>query len=279
MPNKLFGKINQIINEYKCGKSIRKIAKIFNVGHRTILYHLIKNNIPRRTRSQAIRKYEPNEYFFDKIDTQEKAYFLGFLYADGYHDRSNWSVQLCLQEKDKEILEKLRDLIYNDRPLIYVDRSKHKYKSNSWWNKQNTYGLYICNQHISNILFAYGLVPNKSLILEWPKCIPDYLIRHFIRGYFDGDGSVSKSLGEKRLTLNILGTFNFISKTKYFIEKDCNIKLNKIVNTKGSIKVIQTNKLETIKQIYKYFYKDSILYLKRKKEIFDNFFNLYHINV
>ena len=104
--------------------------------------------------------------------------------------------------------------------------------------------------------------------------MPDWLLKHeylhhFMRGYFDGDGCISKcSLVNKRKVVqksfNILGTFNFINAYKIILEKNCNINCNKICK-KGNIYSISYSGNVIINNIYNFLYKDATIYLERKK--------------
>jgi intein/homing endonuclease len=149
---------------------------------------LKRNNIPRRTTQHYTVKYITNEKFFDIINDEEKAYFLGLMYADGNNYvriPHSYEVSIKLQEQDKYILEKFRDLLSPQTNLKLIIDKKIKTK----------YCLFKINSKIlSHQLSELGCVPAKSLILEFPKFISNNLIHHFIRGYSDGDGSIySKS--------------------------------------------------------------------------------------
>ena len=87
---------------------------------------LKRNGYEAKSASELKRKYPIQEDFFDVIDTEEKAYVLGLLYADGYNNTDRNSVSLSLKESDKEILEKVTSLIQPTKPLSYLDTSTQK---------------------------------------------------------------------------------------------------------------------------------------------------------
>ena len=133
------------------------------------------------------REYQINEDFFDNIDTEENAYILGFFYADGTNCELNDSligISFTQLEQDVDILEKIKsamDADYNFYKCIQPTNDKVKYKFS------------INSQKLSKRLSELGAPPRKSLILKFPnKDIfkSEDLIRHFIRGYFDGDGCI-----------------------------------------------------------------------------------------
>lgn len=118
------------------------------------------------------RKYEINEDFFDEFNTQEKAYFLGILFADGYNNYDKGNIRLSLQEGDIQILNDLKELLYvnNDKPL---GRSKKE-------NCNDLLYLDLTNKHISSELKDLGMVQNKTFLITFPK-ISNNLYNHFIR--------------------------------------------------------------------------------------------------
>ncbi len=104
--------IDQVIERYKNGESARVISKSFGISPPSIYGLLKRRSIERRTYSETSRKYSLNETYFNNIDCQEKAYFLGFLYADGYNNEERGVVELSSSEKEKEeqlLVMKLRN--------------------------------------------------------------------------------------------------------------------------------------------------------------------------
>lgn len=75
------------------------------------------------------KKYTFNKNYFEKIDSEDKAYFLGLLYADGCNSTSatqnHASIVLNLQEGDKEILEKFMKYINSNKPLLYRPKQEN----------------------------------------------------------------------------------------------------------------------------------------------------------
>jgi transposase len=149
-------------------------------------------------------KYSVDETFFDVIDTEEKAWVLGLMYADGNVTKAG-RVRIQLQEEDKETLEKVRKLLQYTGELIYIPPPK-KYP-----HRKPQYLLNIDRKTLADALIDKGCVPAKSNILVFPtkEIIETRLLPHFIRGYFDGDGSVSFK-NSKYLYVGIVGTFRFV---------------------------------------------------------------------
>lgn len=111
-----------IINMYKKGLSITQIGEKLKIYHKLVSKVLKENNIERKNNNK--RTYKLNEHYFDKIDTPNKAYILGFFYADGCNIMSKSTVTMSLEETDKEILEKIRLEIGSERQLEFIEQSK-----------------------------------------------------------------------------------------------------------------------------------------------------------
>jgi hypothetical protein len=169
---------NTICQEYIAGLSSIKLGKKWNCHDGTINYILIENGIPRRDRSHQRRKYDIDEYFFDEIDTPEKAYFLGFLYADGGFVRD--AIYLMIQQCDESILFVFNTLLKTNKPVRHYTNNQREYSK-----------LEIANKRIVGKLQDYGIVARKTHKIRFPQWMPENLVRHFIRGYFDGDGGLN----------------------------------------------------------------------------------------
>ena len=120
-----------------------------------------------------------NHNYFKTIDTEEKAYILGFLYADGYN--SDKQVVIAQLEQDVDILEKINKALDADNQI------KRKLQST---NNKTVCQLYYSSIDMCADLTNLGCFRNKSLACTFPTFLDKSLIRHFIRGYFDGDGCV-----------------------------------------------------------------------------------------
>ena len=202
------------------------------------------------------RKYPLNELYFDNIDTEEKAYFLGFLYADGYNFTKRTRVLLGLQARDKEILEKLSSFLQPTKPLQF---STKEYDRKKGRNSQDQYVLVINSRHISERLVELGCVYKKSLILKFPTedQVPNYLLRHFVRGYFDGDGCVEKK------GASLMGTLDFCKSLANIIKDKFNV--NFYIRTKGKNNAAEAClKSKAARTFLKWIYDDSTIYLQRK---------------
>lgn len=254
-------KEREVIEDYNKGISIIKIMEKYNTSYNSIKKCFDKHNIII-TNHQNKTKF--NQYIFDCIDTEEKAYWLGFLYANGYIDssplydnkKSTYNFELSLALKDLVHLEKFNAFMKHENYNIKIDSYRCRW--------------YITNKHLWTILNNYGCIPQKSLTLEFPNenIFKDKsLIRHFIRGYFDGDGSVCKYINKSELIVpqvSILGTPNFMEKYKSFFWKT-----NKLVKNHNSDKtlILSYNSTKAVAFLY-YIYKNSSIYLDRKYQKF-----------
>lgn len=248
---------------HKFGRDYSKIQpevyELFEKGMRCVAIS-IKLGLDRRTVGKWLRqegyqyskcnKANINSSIFSKIDNEEKAYWLGFIFADGYVSKvSNFELSLAL--KDIDHLKEFKKFLKFEGN-IYID------------NKVGRCRLQFQDYKVVNDLKSIGCVNNKSLILKFPN-INNNLIHHFIRGYFDGDGHINKS--NKPISVSIIGTYSFIEKIHDILDlsKD-NIKHR---DTKHS-KYVFTNQLsgQNARNFCKYIYKDSTIFLRRKHDRF-----------
>lgn len=226
-----------------------QIAKLFNRRWPTIR---------EKARSLGLYKnpqlnvYHLDHNYFDNIDTHIKAYFLGFLYADGCNYIKRGVISLCLENTDSYILEKLKECIGYTGPL-YNDRDKY--------TKLSFY-----SRHMSTILNNIGMVERKSLVLKFPNISKKY-INSFILGYFDGDGCIWLDKGNKAV-IEIVGAKNLIEGINKHLNKLCNITHLHPIKRQNIYK-IKYGKKENVKMIKEYMYKNSNIYLYRKKDRFD----------
>ena len=212
-----------------------------------------------------MRKYSFNEHFFEKIDSEEKAYFLGLIFADGciINDvkKYRYQVTLKLHIKDKHILESFIKSV--------------KGEMNVWEHGQREMvEVHFSGKKMVNDLINLGAVPNKTFTLQYP-IINESLEKHFLRGYFDGDGcirvKVDKRDNTKRGDLRIVsGSLHMLDKINERMNILFGVNLNKLYGPKDKdYKYIGWSGMSDIEKIYHGFYDNSKLFLNRKKIIFN----------
>lgn len=250
----------KIIEMYKSNISTVQIGKQFNVSHKSIAKVLEENGIPRT--GVGRRKYTLNENYFDCIDTPNKAYILGFLYADGCNNINKCTVAMALQEEDKYILEFMRKETESEKPLEFLDYSN---KNDFGYHYKNQYRFLMFSKHMCDTLDEIGMTPKKSLTLEFPD-IDEALYSHFIRGYFDGDGSVCFSKTSGSCVVGITSTVSFCCEIKRILEERLNIHVGiyDASNKNGITKVASIAGKNQIEKFGKYIYQDAEAYLVRK---------------
>lgn len=213
------------------------------------------------------RKFPLIENYFDTIDTEIKAYFLGLLWADGCNYKKNNSISIALQEEDSYILEKIKnDIFIINKPL--------RLKKAQTFKSKNQFVLSIYGKYISDLLENYGMIPKKSLSLKFPRkgVLNEELIHHFIRGYFDGDGCISSTKKEKQITCTFVGTFEFLTSVKNILINVgfSDVKLISVNDKDKNTFVLSFTGRKNALRLYQYMYKNANFYLIRKYEKFKN---------
>lgn len=258
-------KENRVVTMYLSGYSQAQIGRDLNITHKSVEIILDRNNIERRSRSEASRIYNFNEHYFDIIDTPNKAYFLGILYADGCNQKNNM-ITLRLQEDDYDILDKLNKEIDNERPLKYAAGACDNYK--------NTWELCFGSPHISQALCDLGCVHRKSLVLKYPTWLDLSLQPHFLRGYIDGDGSICKN--PKKMSASFVGTHSFCLEAAKLIQEVCNCHCYiymQIEHEDGdATSILKLNHKTDACVFLDYIYKDAELYMQRKYDIYKSIY-------
>jgi len=245
--------------------SLTKMSEKYEIS-RSILTNRFKKLGVEIVNRQNEVKFD--ESVFDLIDSEEKAYWLGFIYADGYIDANKFIFEISLKSSDKEHLEKFNKFMkHKDKNHVKISNSKcgDKCFERCRW--------YVSNKHLWNILNSYGCTPNKSLTLEFPNFLIfkyDHLIRHFIRGYFDGDGSFSRYLLKTCVNphIQIIGTHAFL--TKILEYSQLNGRFGKDKRWKNNTEYIEFDKENGIKFI-NYIYDNCTIYLDRKYKLYQFF--------
>lgn len=201
------------------------------------------------------RKYIFNENYFESIDTEEKAYWLGFLAADGGINRR--TLKINLNVRDKKHLEKFAIALNSNLTVKEIP--------GTGYGK----GTIMASLEINSIkmvtdLARHGIIPNKSLILK-PPMLPSELECHWIRGYLDGDGSIIPQLANGNAQLSFLGTKEILRWIEYKLTNENNHALysRRKDNSKNSYQLSFSGIISILKYI-NFIYKDATIYLDRK---------------
>lgn len=248
--------------------SLTKMAEREGVDRRTLSKHFKDLGI-EVINKHNITKF--NENVFDTIDNEEKAYWLGFIFADGsIRSKENgkktpYTFELSLKADDVEHLYKFNKFMQYKGNNVKIQKAKYNNKEflRCRW--------IITNKHLWNTLNVLGCTPNKSLTLCFPN-IDSTLYSSFIRGYFDGDGCISRHLYVNTVSPNIS-----LIGTKEFLES-----IQSIINITSSFShdsrhhentfSLNFNKESGIAFI-NYLYKNATIYLDRKYKLFQFFKN------
>lgn len=239
-----------------CPGTVSKVLSFFNIDHRP--QHM-KGHSKGKTRN---RKHFFNVDFFESIDSEEKAYWLGFLYADGYVAYRG-VVQIALKQDDVEHLKKFRTAMGDETVLITPCK------------KTKSHGMFFSSVKLAEDLTKLGCMQRKSLKLEFPTelQVPERYLNHFMRGYFDGDGCMYVSDDLKDYTFSVLGTPEFLEGyDRVLLEHMTRNEAHP--HTSRDDWNEQTEEsyfcaIKDIEEIYSFLYKDATIYLERKKSKFE----------
>lgn len=246
-------KLEKIIELYNQGFPPVQIAEILNCCTSNITRRLKKGGI-NFTRDYSVRRmpsrlnrHKIDETFFDYIDTEAKAYFLGLMFSDGSVARNQFYIKL----KDEDILLKFKDELKCDYSILIREFPC------------KSYTLQISSKTLCDALIKLGCVPNKTRVIQLPELRKD-LYRHFIRGFFDGDGCLQ--LQDKKYHCR----FDLTSASKIFLEQvrpliSAHAKTNGHLGKESKYEVWHLNYSgHQVQDILDWLYDDSNFYLQRK---------------
>ena len=238
----------------------------------------IEDNYPLTTNHISNRRIRHD--IFSKIETELQAYLLGFYAADGNINEKRKTFRIHLQKQDSELVYLYKDIISPDARTFTVDEHKTTGRNGKEINAHESFGVDITSAKLCTDLVNLGIGYNKSYSdLHIPE-MSESLIRHFIRGYFDGDGCITIWLSkEKCKSDRVRGKFDICAKSasilnefiKFFATHDIKINLNYL--KRDDMYRISTSSKKELEKIYNILYKDSNFYLSRKFNKFDHYVN------
>jgi len=246
---------------YKSGLSSREVATKLGISKTSVLKFVDNTREP-----SSYRKHEVDEYFFNKIDTEEKAYWLGYLFADGSNNTKNGQIYFSQSEKDKEAVYAFKKAISSEHPVTPYT------KGSSYSDGTIQYRFQVTSRIMSDDLAKHGCIANKTGCLKYPD-IDQSLNSHFIRGLFDGDGSVWITGGKGGFS--ITGYIPFLMQVQEVLIAEAGVANTKIAirrpDRNPDFGDIRYGGKAPMRQLYDYLYKDAKHFLRRKKEKFATF--------
>lgn len=239
-----------------------EVSKKFNISLPSVIKILKEYRIKPYTKVQLFSP-DLDEHYFDEIDTEKKAYFLGLIITDGcIHNTKGRQplVSLTLQESDKYILEEFKKEIHSNKKITPDGRG--------------CVGINILSRTMVEALRKYGVKERKSLCTIFPQNIPKDLYGHFIRGVLDGDGSISFYARRNRKSHTkairfCQGNQQFLKDLTKCLYINCGVDTINIYTEKENLFSIAYRKNDSMMKIIQYLYKDATIYLTRKKHLCD----------
>lgn len=256
--------IEDICSLYKQGLPACRILEKYNdkvVSENSIIKVVRDNGFEVRPRGTFPNI--KNEDFFEIIDTEEKAYILGWLISDGYviypKGKKNPFWGITVKSSDKYILERFKEIIGIEKNIVDSKRFRPNRKTKYTYESE----LVIISRKMVEDLAKYDIVPRKCKTVTFPSNIRDDLIPHIIRGIFDGDGCIGINK-----SVSFTGNQYVISKIQQILENKINLNKVKLFEKEGTF-ILSFSAKQNVKDFYHYIYDNATIYLTRKKERFE----------
>lgn len=244
--------LSKIVELYKEGLPPVQIAEQLGCCPVNITRRLKKAGIPfvrdySTTRYNRTNRYKVDEDYFETIDTEGKAYFLGLMYSDG----SVTENQMYIKLKDEDVIQQFKAELKSEAPIRRIETP---------WD---AYIMQVSSKRLCRHLINQGCVPNKTRVIQVPKLRED-LYRHFIRGFFDGDGclQLQGKIYHCRFDLTS-ASLQFLEQIRPIITARAKTNGGLQKETKYDVWHLNYSGHQVI-QIMDWLYKDSHFYLNRK---------------
>lgn len=212
--------------------------------------------------SQTLRSVPYDDNYFSVIDTEEKAYWLGYLCADGTVSKvSNSSrgnnYQVSLVSKDEDLFKFAKAIGYPQDKVFFRD---------------GVFGVSLSSKKMHDDLERLGCGHHKSQTLVKLPDVSDELLHHLVRGFFDGDGTIHYCNGH--LVFGLCGTKELMETLRELVHQKCGTRKNHAVThseAAGQVWYIEYNGNKQCTKIFGWLYQGSTVYLSRKRKVWENF--------
>ncbi len=265
-----------LIQEYLNGEKTTILSDRYKITPCSVLGILKRRDV--KIEKRTTRKVFFNVNFFDNVDSEIKAYLLGFLYADGCNHTNkktrNHRISLEICDKDIEIINLFVEHLQIKDPHLFFRKRRIKILNNKKHSIVRSCSLNLSGEIFCKKMSEKGMIQRKSLTLKFSNedQVPNHLIRHFIRGYMDGDGSVTSNRW-KNIYLHFISTKRFCKKISENIFKFTNIKPN--YYKRGNVWVIVLGGNKQVIKVLDWLYSDAKFFLARKRKRFIDFLHHY----
>lgn len=251
------------VKDYASGMSLEATATVHHTSQHKVRQLLGKRGVPLRRWRDEGESFKYDVHFFDKIDAENKAYFLGWMFSDGNVSKDSNAISINLKNTDGHILSAFSRAICRGKDLSRIGDLKGI--------KDYCRRININSRSIREALIRHGCIPQKSLTLRFPRVSKD-MLPHFIRGYFDGDGCFTVRSGRnasspKQGVWKIVSSVQFCECLSWHILRECR-SYTGIRHPSKNRKVgsLQYTRNVTIKALYRYLYDNATIYLARKHD-------------
>lgn len=232
--------------------SLKAVGRHLGIAGETVKNYMIKYGLEYKKQV----RYNCNHDFFS-FDNEESFYVAGFIAADGCV-KARDCLYIGLSIKDRDFLIKLKQIMGAESPVLdYLARNS---KRNPKWNDSWKSEISIISKKMLNDLRRFNIVPRKTLTYQFPEWLKDHPMRnHFMRGYFDGDGSFYTPKGQNQVYFSLRGTIDFLNDFNLSMVMD-----NKKIRISSGCGMLEYGGNKIVAKIAKFLYKDSTIRLERK---------------
>lgn len=197
---------DEVVARYLAGEDTPTLARAYGIAPTAVQRLLKRRAVTLRPRPVTSRRYTLNERYFAKIDGEGPAYWLGFLAADG-NVQHGAAVSVKLAGRDREQLVALQQALGNDGPISSEYHDDRHYVGARFWSPA-----------MATDLARHGVVERKSPLVQWPSTVPSALLRHYLRGYHDGDGWMTvRTWQSSSLTWGLVANIAFLEACAAFL--------------------------------------------------------------
>lgn len=253
--------ISEAIKSYESGLSFAKVGKLFGVSDVAIRGLLVRRGIQPRTISQSNRKIACNhDYFNEKLD-ERRAYWIGFILADGSIQQRSYGqtqrLSINLQIADIGHIEKFKSDIGSEHKITIIRKD----------GTDTGCQISISSPELSDSLIKYSVLPQKSANHKPTNLIPPHLLRHYFRGYFDGNGGISRS-NRSRWAINCCAGRDFLAHFVDWLNGQVGGSRARISFSDGTHRVSWSG-THRCREILSAMYENSGVYLDRKMALYE----------